>query len=58
VPAADGGIAGVYSQAGGEPLKRAGFAADYEAFESASRYADWKFSHHPATQAQDRALPR
>jgi len=43
VRAPDGGIQGVYSLSRESPLKRAGFAAPYQDFESAGTYQDWKF---------------
>ncbi|TXH28257.1 MAG: type II secretion system protein [Elusimicrobia bacterium] len=47
IPAPDGGIAGVYSQAPGKPLKTGGFPSDLTAFTAASRYADWRFIYVP-----------
>lgn len=37
-------IVGVYSLADGVPLKKSGFSACCEGFESAKDYRDWKFS--------------
>lgn len=39
----DGGIAGVYSLAEGEPFKRANFPSAYAQFEEAQSYRDWIF---------------
>lgn len=47
VRAADGGIAGVVSSSDAAPLKRANFPKGLEAFEGASRYADWTFEYVP-----------
>ena len=41
---AQGGIVGVYSLAGGEPLKRRGFAPHQAHFAQARRYSDWLFT--------------
>lgn len=41
---AQGGIVGVYSLAGGEPLRRSGFASHQAHFAQARRYSDWVFS--------------
>ena len=40
-------IIGVYSQAAGEPVKRADFDADFAAFNGAASYDQWKFSYTP-----------
>ena len=50
VKAFDGGIMGVYSLAGGEPLKHAGFREADAAFAKARTYADWKFVYLPPAQ--------
>ncbi|MDH4061539.1 MAG: type II secretion system GspH family protein [Aquincola sp.] len=60
VRAPDGGIMGVHSLSEGRPLKRAGFDALQPGFETAERYADWRFVHRvPAQQpaAQGRQRP-
>lgn len=36
-------IAGVYSLSTLEPIKRSGFPAEYETFEDADSYAEWRF---------------
>lgn len=38
-----GAIVGVYSLSQLEPIKRSGFPAEYEMFEDADSYADWRF---------------
>ena len=43
ITAPDGGIMGVHSLSEGAPLKRAGFEGGQADFESAERYADWRF---------------
>ncbi len=43
VRAADGGIAGVSSRNGKEPLKKANFPPGLERFEGAKSYAEWLF---------------
>jgi type II secretory pathway pseudopilin PulG len=48
VKAPDGGIAGVYSQVEGAPIKVAGFRVRDAAFENAAKYADWQFIYAPA----------
>jgi type II secretory pathway pseudopilin PulG len=45
---AEGGIVGVHSLATATPMKTAGFAAHYEHFARAARYADWVFRASPA----------
>lgn len=51
VKAPDGGVRGVYSLSEDKPLKAFGFKLRDAGFESAQRYADWKFIHNPATPA-------
>ncbi|MGU7817034.1 type II secretion system protein [Burkholderia sp. AW49-1] len=41
-----GGIMGVFSQAGGEPLKQDNFRLDDEAFAGKDSYKDWIFLYH------------
>lgn len=48
VKAPDGGVRGVYSLSEQKPMKAAGFKLRDAGFESAQRYADWKFIHAPA----------
>lgn len=47
ITAPDGGIAGVYSQAPGKPLKTGGFPPSQAAFTAARSYADWRFVFVP-----------
>jgi type II secretory pathway pseudopilin PulG len=47
----NGQIVGVYSQAAGEPFRRAGFDAGLESFTGAASYADWRFIWVPPRQA-------
>jgi type II secretory pathway pseudopilin PulG len=51
IRAADGGIFGVYSPSRERPLKVGGFAPDLSTFQSATRYSEWVFVHHPSGQA-------
>lgn len=53
----DGGVMGVYSKSGKEPLKKAGFAAVDEAFTGASRYSEWKFTYVPPVEASPQHGP-
>ena len=48
VKSPDGGVAGVYSLSEEKPLKSAHFKLRDAGFESAQRYADWKFIYSPA----------
>lgn len=51
VKAPDGGVMGVYSLAGGMPLKKTGFRVRDKELEGATTYSDWKFVYMPqATQ--------
>jgi type II secretory pathway pseudopilin PulG len=43
VNAADGGISGVFSRSEKIPIKSANFLTQYESFQTAVQYADWKF---------------
>ena len=45
--AAEGGIKGVYSLSGAEPLKTGNFSSPNKHFEDARRYSDWKFTYEP-----------
>jgi hypothetical protein len=49
VTAPDGGISGVYSRSEQAPLKTANFRLRDAGFESAKRYADWKFTYAPGS---------
>ena len=49
VTAPQGGIMGVYSLAGGAPIKQANFSSELAEFAGASSYAAWKFVYPPAT---------
>lgn len=44
-----GRLAGVYSLASQQPLKKAGFPAAWAAFADATNYAEWKFIYTPGT---------
>jgi hypothetical protein len=57
VRAPDGGIAGVYSLSEEKPLKTGHFKLRDAGFESAQRYADWKFVYSPAAAAQTAPQP-
>jgi type II secretory pathway pseudopilin PulG len=48
VKSPDGGVAGVYSLSEEKPLKSANFRLRDAGFESAQRYAEWKFVYSPA----------
>ena len=61
IEAPGGGIMGVYSLSGAAPLKRAGFSHENKGFESARRYAEWRFLFNPeAARAAwaERTTPR
>ena len=60
VKAPDGGVRGVYSLSEQKPMKNAGFKLRDAGFESAQRYADWKFIHNPpaATASPGAAAPK
>lgn len=47
VKAPDGGIMGVFSEAPGQPLKRQGFPARYDAFGDSGAYSEWTFVYLP-----------
>ncbi len=47
VPAADGGIMGVYSLSEDAPVKTGGFADADREFEGKNKYAEWKFIFLP-----------
>jgi type II secretory pathway pseudopilin PulG len=53
----DSGIRGVYSLSEEAPLKIAGFKLRDAGFDSAARYADWKFIHTPAAAPAAGAKP-
>lgn len=48
-----GRIHGVYSSDDREPFRRAGFPPEYEAFEKATSYRDWKFVFAPGEEEAD-----
>lgn len=56
VMAPQGGIMGVYSLAGGKPLKRGNFPPPLDWKEGLESYADWKFVYVPA-QGASPAIP-
>lgn len=47
VLAEGGGVKGVFSKSEKKPLKAGGFPAEYQVFEKAKTYADWKFTYNP-----------
>lgn len=51
VRAADGGIMGVHSLSEAAPMKTAGFASAYSAFEGARRYSEWQFVYRESVAA-------
>lgn len=53
----DGRIAGVYSQAPGEPLLRANFPEQWREFAGMGSYADWRFVAEKAFQGNDAGVP-
>ncbi len=57
VKAPDGGISGVYSLSEEAPLKTGNFRLRDAGFESAKRYADWKFVYSPAAAGSAPARP-
>ena len=54
----DGGIMGVYSLSEAKPMKTSGFDVRNKAFESAEKYADWKFVYQPLAQQSPLAPPQ
>ncbi|WP_371368294.1 type II secretion system protein [Pseudomonas sp. QL9] len=52
----DGRIAGVYSQAGGQPLLRANFPEQWREFEGMGSYADWRFVAEKAFEGNDAGI--
>jgi len=53
----NGQIVGVYSQAAGEPFRRAGFEPELESFAGAASYADWRFIWVPPRRAGGGPVP-
>jgi type II secretory pathway pseudopilin PulG len=51
VRAIDGGIAGVASASGDEPLRQANFPPEFERFTGAKTYSEWTFEYVPAPAA-------
>ena len=47
VAAPGGGINGVYSLSGGQPIKSGGFGSQDKSFAGSSRYSDWRFVYEP-----------
>jgi len=47
VEAPGGGVMGVYSRSEDKPIKTGNFSLKNQEFETAGRYADWKFVHSP-----------
>lgn len=58
VTAPEGGIMGVYSNSTEAPIRQAGFADRFAAFEGKSRYADWQFVYRPAIELSRNNSPR
>lgn len=53
-----GRIVGVYSQSATPPIKRYGFSGDWQGFDAAERYSDWKFTLATLQPAPDQgSLP-
>jgi len=52
VKAPDGGVQGVYSLSEEKPVKIANFRVRDAGFESAQKYADWKFVYSPLAPGQ------
>ena len=48
-----GRIVGVYSQSATPPIKRYGFSGDWQGFDAAERYSDWKFTLATVQPAAD-----
>ncbi len=42
-----GGVKGIYSKSREKPIKVGNFPSDYEDFEKAKNYSDWKFIYVP-----------
>jgi type II secretory pathway pseudopilin PulG len=57
VRAPDGGIAGVFSRSGQQPLKTAGFSQEYAGFEGRRAYAEWRFVFPRDASALPAAAP-
>jgi len=57
VKAPDGGVQGVYSLSEEKPLKIANFKVRDAGFESAQKYADWKFVYSPLAPGQAAPKP-
>jgi type II secretory pathway pseudopilin PulG len=57
VAAPGGGIAGVFSRAGGRPLKSAQFPPEFAQFEGKESYADWLFAYAPEAAPLAPAAP-
>lgn len=58
VKAPDGGIMGVYSLSGAQPLKTAGFRIADKALEQAGAYSDWKFVYTPGAPGASLPVPQ
>lgn len=52
VSAPDGGIAGVYSQSEGVPIRTGGIELAYFGLEPSSRYSQWRFVYLPSDAEQ------
>ena len=53
----DGALVGVASTSPGEPVKKAGFAADQKGFAGANCYCDWRFVFRAPATRGDLQLP-
>ena len=53
----DGALVGVASTSPGEPMKKAGFAADNKGFAGANCYCDWRFVFRAPATRGDLQLP-
>ena len=49
VLAEGGGVKGIFSKSTEKPLKIGGFPTEYQSFEKAKTYSDWKFIYNPQT---------
>jgi type II secretory pathway pseudopilin PulG len=52
-----GGVKGVFSLSKKAPLKSGGFPEEYESFQDAKAYADWKFVSNPTSSTIPQGAP-